>query len=83
MQGRDYVSIVRLAAQYRRNILLVGPTGSGKTTFANSIIAEFGFSAPATSDCLFGFDIALSSSTLMRLPTGRRFVRRTKQGLSG
>jgi type IV secretion system protein TrbB len=41
VQGRDHVSIVRLAAQYRRNILLVGPTGSGKTTFANSIIAEW------------------------------------------
>jgi type IV secretion system protein TrbB len=41
VQGRDHVSIVRLAALYRRNILLVGPTGSGKTTFANSIIAEW------------------------------------------
>jgi type IV secretion system protein TrbB len=41
VQGCDHLSIVRLAAQYRRNILLVGPTGSGKTTFANSIIAEW------------------------------------------
>jgi type IV secretion system protein TrbB len=41
VRGHDHVSIVRLAAQYRRNILLVGPTGSGKTTFANSIIAEW------------------------------------------
>jgi type IV secretion system protein TrbB len=41
VQGRDHISILRLAAQYRRNILLVGPTGSGKTTFANSIIAEW------------------------------------------
>jgi type IV secretion system protein TrbB len=40
-QGRDHLGIIRLAAQYRRNILLVGPTGSGKTTFANSIIAEW------------------------------------------
>ena len=41
VQGRDHISVVRLAAHYRRNILLVGPTGSGKTTFANSIIAEW------------------------------------------
>ena len=46
VQGRDHVSIVRLAAQYRRNILLVGPTGSGKTTFANSIIAEWAIVTP-------------------------------------
>lgn len=40
-QGRDHFGIIQLAAQYRRNLLLVGPTGSGKTTFANSIIAEW------------------------------------------
>jgi type IV secretion system protein VirB11 len=40
-EGRDHVEVIRLAARYRRNILLVGPTGSGKTTFANSIIAEW------------------------------------------
>ncbi len=41
VQGRDHLKVIRLTAQYRRNILLVGPTGSGKTTFANSIIAEW------------------------------------------
>lgn len=41
VQGGDHLKVIRLAAQYRRNILLVGPTGSGKTTFANSIIAEW------------------------------------------
>lgn len=40
-QDRDHLDVIRLAARYRRNILLVGPTGSGKTTFANSIIAEW------------------------------------------
>jgi len=46
-QGRDHLGIIRLAAQYRRNILLVGPTGSGKTTFANSIIAEWADVTPS------------------------------------
>lgn len=41
VRGRAHVDVLRLAVQYRRNILLVGPTGSGKTTFANSIIAEW------------------------------------------
>lgn len=40
-QKTDHLGIIRLAALQRRNILLVGPTGSGKTTFANSIIAEW------------------------------------------
>lgn len=41
VRGRAHVEVIRLAVQYRRNILLVGPTGSGKTTFANCIIAEW------------------------------------------
>ena len=45
-QGRDHLGIIRLAAECRRNILLVGPTGSGKTTFANSIIAEWARGTP-------------------------------------
>ncbi len=36
-----HVEIIRLACRYRRNILLVGPTGSGKTSVANGIIAEW------------------------------------------
>ncbi|MBV8553303.1 MAG: Flp pilus assembly complex ATPase component TadA [Acidobacteriaceae bacterium] len=40
-QGLDHLGVIRLAAKYRRNMLLVGPTGSGKTTFGNSIIAEW------------------------------------------
>jgi type IV secretion system protein TrbB len=41
VQGRHHLEVIRLGAQYRRNLLLVGPTGSGKTTFANSIIVEW------------------------------------------
>jgi len=33
----DHLAILRLAAQYRRNILLVGPTGSGQRTFATAL----------------------------------------------
>lgn len=39
--GCSHLEVIRLASRYRRNILLVGPTGSGKTTIANSIIAEW------------------------------------------
>jgi Flp pilus assembly CpaF family ATPase len=39
--GKGHGDVIRAACRYRRNILLVGPTGSGKTTMANSIIAEW------------------------------------------
>ena len=40
-QGCNHIEVIRLACRYRRNILLVGPTGSGKTAVANGIIAEW------------------------------------------
>jgi type IV secretion system protein VirB11 len=39
--GLSHVEVLRLATKYRRNVLLVGPTGSGKTTFANSLIDDW------------------------------------------
>ena len=39
--GLSHVEVLKLATKYRRNVLLVGPTGSGKTTFANSLIDDW------------------------------------------
>jgi len=40
VDGLSHVDVLRLATQYRRNSLLVGPTGAGKTTFANTLIDD-------------------------------------------
>jgi type IV secretion system protein VirB11 len=39
--GLSHAEVLKLATKYRRNVLLVGPTGSGKTTFANSLIDDW------------------------------------------
>jgi Flp pilus assembly CpaF family ATPase len=39
--GLSHLEVLRLVTKYRRNVLLVGPTGSGKTTFANSLIDDW------------------------------------------
>jgi Flp pilus assembly CpaF family ATPase len=39
--GMSHIEVLQLATRYRRNVLLVGPTGSGKTTFANSLIDDW------------------------------------------
>jgi type IV secretion system protein TrbB len=41
VDGLTHVDVLRLATQYRRNSLLVGPTGAGKTTFANTLIDDW------------------------------------------
>jgi type IV secretion system protein VirB11 len=40
LTARDYQSFMRLAVKSRRNILVSGPTGSGKTTFTKALIQE-------------------------------------------
>lgn len=37
-QARDWPGFFRLAVESRRNILISGPTGSGKTTFAKGLV---------------------------------------------
>jgi type IV secretion system protein TrbB len=46
IHNSDHLGVLRLAVEYRRNVLLVGPTGSGKTTAANSVIAEWAITTP-------------------------------------
>jgi type IV secretion system protein VirB11 len=40
LQRRDYVGFMRLAVTSKRNILVSGPTGSGKTTWTKALIRE-------------------------------------------
>jgi type IV secretion system protein VirB11 len=39
--GLSHRAVLQLATKYRRNVLLVGPTGSGKTTMANTLIDDW------------------------------------------
>jgi type IV secretion system protein TrbB len=41
IQGLNHGDVIRIATKCRRNVLLVGPTGSGKTTFANTLIDDW------------------------------------------
>ena len=40
LEARDYRAFMRLAVTSRKNILVSGPTGSGKTTFTKALIRE-------------------------------------------
>jgi type IV secretion system protein VirB11 len=40
LKARNYEAFMRLAVKRRRNILVSGPTGSGKTTFTKALIRE-------------------------------------------
>jgi type IV secretion system protein VirB11 len=40
LEARDYPAFMRLAVQTRQNILVSGPTGSGKTTWTKALIQE-------------------------------------------
>ncbi len=40
LEAKDYRAFLKLAVERRRNILVSGPTGSGKTTFTKALIRE-------------------------------------------
>jgi type IV secretion system protein VirB11 len=40
LEARDYLSFLQLAVASRKNILVSGPTGSGKTTFTKALMRE-------------------------------------------
>lgn len=44
--GLNHLGVLRLAARYRQNVMIVGPTGSGKTTFANVLMKEWASETP-------------------------------------
>lgn len=40
VRGLNHTDIIRRAIEFKKNILVVGSTGSGKTTFVNAVLAE-------------------------------------------
>ncbi len=46
VRGLDHADVIRAAIQARKNILVVGATGSGKTTLVNAILDELSRIAP-------------------------------------
>jgi type IV secretion system protein TrbB len=46
VEGLSHPDIIRLAVKQHKNILIVGSTGSGKTTLANAVLHEIAQSSP-------------------------------------
>jgi type IV secretion system protein VirB11 len=47
VRGKRHIDVMRAAIEHRKNILVAGSTGSGKTTFINALLAELAAIAPA------------------------------------
>jgi type IV secretion system protein VirB11 len=46
VDGRSHADIIRLAVREKKNVLVVGSTGSGKTTLVNAVLAALAQIAP-------------------------------------
>jgi Flp pilus assembly CpaF family ATPase len=46
VRGREHIEVLRTSIAHRKNILIVGSTGSGKTTFMNALLGELPMLAP-------------------------------------
>jgi type IV secretion system protein TrbB len=46
VRGMRHVEVIRAAIQHRKNILVAGSTGSGKTTFINAVLDELANISP-------------------------------------
>ena len=49
VRGKRHADVIRAAIAKRKNILVAGSTGSGKTTFINAVLDELAAIAPALS----------------------------------
>ena len=47
VRGKRHVEVIRVAIEQRKNILVAGSTGSGKTTFINAVLHELTVINPA------------------------------------
>jgi type IV secretion system protein VirB11 len=47
VRGKRHVEVIRAAIEQRKNILVAGSTGSGKTTFINAVLDELAAISPA------------------------------------
>lgn len=46
VRGREHIDVLRTSIAHRKNVLVIGSTGSGKTTFMNALLGELPVLAP-------------------------------------